>query len=474
MKILDLLEVNMSPSALKDFMSSSFAQELTIGFEFELIVPGLEDFGGHNSGEDLTKDEPFPITPDWKKKAYEWLIGGRDHSTTIWINKQLNNLETTFINWKISTIYDYIMSPRGVSKVKQEISKLSNTKDPTKILAHYNAVDNVYNDAVKKVKEEFNTSPNIFKKFLRIMKITNMGDFCNNAALKYPYQYKYKHTMLVKDLTKDFAKYTTFKVDYSKIYHDLTREPNLWIFEPDNSVLDPTRNGAGIELVSPPMKFQPGLAALDKVWDWTKQATITTNETTGMHVGISIPGHELTKIDYVKLILFLGDNHILKTFNRVDNEYALSMLEHMKTQTRYNYDINHLLHTIKKGINKLAKNAAFQHMTKSDEKYVTVNIKGNYIEFRAAGGDYLSQKNLIMNTIARYIKALSIASDTKSEKDEYAKKLYKMISGNMVGQHDPINTFVKYAAGQLTKNQVKSILKNLRRASWARKTNESE
>jgi hypothetical protein len=389
------------------------------------------------------------------------MMNGPHHSTKIWINKQLIRLQNDFANWIIENISGYTSSPSGVKKVKQAIAKIGRITDPIQILDHYNAQDNIYHESLIMVHEEFANSPSAFKKFLKSIKVTTMKDYCTHASLKFPYKLKYKHTLSLKNLDSDFAQYTGFNTNYSQSYHDLDRKPGLWIFEPDNSVEDDTRAGAGIELVSPPMEFQSGMESLDTVWNWAKGTNITTNNTTGMHVGISIPNHELANIDYVKLVLFLGDNHILKTFNRVDNEYALSILEHLKTQAMYT-DIN-LLDTVKAGINRLAKNVVFQNLAKPNNKYITVNIKNNYIEFRAAGGDYLSQKNLIMNTIARYIKAMAIAVDPEAEKEEYSKKLYGLLSANANDEYDDdqINVFVRYAAGELTKKQVKSILKDV-------------
>mgnify|MGYP003344215961 CR=1 FL=1 len=41
-------------------------------------------------------------------------------------------------------------------------------------------------------------------------------------------------------------------------------------------------------------------------------------------MNVSVPGYSLEKLDYVKLALLLGDNHILKTFDRMNYNYCRS------------------------------------------------------------------------------------------------------------------------------------------------------
>ena len=211
------------------------------------------------------------------------------------------------------------------------------------------------------------------------------------------------------------------------------------------------------------MPLNNGIVALDTVWNWTKSIGAFTNNTTGFHMNVSIPYSTFEDMDYLKLILFLGDQHILKTFGRESNDYAVSMMAVLTTQAKSlkNRDKNFVktLTTLRSGIDKLAKKPFTTTLTSALDRYVTVNIKDEYIEFRAAGGDYLEKKDEVLVTLARYIKAMSIASDPEAEKQEYAKKLYKFMSAFMNGQKDKLDIFVKYAAGEVNQQQLKLYFK---------------
>jgi hypothetical protein len=464
MKIQELLnEVNMSPTTLKNFIDSPFTENIKIGFEFEIIVPGLEDINDHNSGNDMTKNENFPNTDDWKEKAYNWLKGGTNHSSLSWIKKQLDNFEDQFNLWQKTEASDYMADSKTVNKIKREILKLRGKNTSKEIIDNdiINGNSEFYKNTYTKIEQLYVSSKLTFKDFLNYKGIDTYMDFCIFQALKYPYLIKYKHSLTLPNLTKNFKQYTDYHAVFSKGYHIAKREPHLWIFEPDGSVMDLNKKGAGIELVSPPMYLKQGLQALDKVYSWAKENNITTNNTTGMHVGISLPNHKKTEIDYLKLILFLGDRHILNTFNRNNNTFCNAITDKLDTKFKYLGDMDKLLEIIKNGVNKIAKNSYINNLVDTDDRCVTVNIKPNYIEFRSAGGNYLENKDLVMNTIARYIKAISIASDLESEKNEYIKKLYKFLQPNLIGNSDSTDIFVKYAAGLISKKQMKQILKNL-------------
>jgi hypothetical protein len=98
--------------------------------------------------------------------------------------------------------------------------------------------------------------------------------------------------------------------------------------------------------------------------------------------------------------------------------------------------------------------------TSGQGKFVTINDRGNYIEFRSAGGsNYFSDINLVQNTLLRYAYSMSIASDLKAERQEYAKKLYKFLSPAIKSNPDAMQYFVQYTTGQLTRPELKNFVK---------------
>lgn len=464
MLISDLFEVNMSPGVLRGYLSTEFAQSCIVGFEFELVVPGLEDIAGHNSGNDLSKNQAFPTGEDWKAQAFAWLVGGSKPSALKWINTQLNKFEKEFHEWQFVEFKDYLQRLPGKKAIKAIVTKLraaSGGDTPELITSSIQAGDNYYTAAVTEVKAKYFAKNANMAKFIQILPIATMQDFCDEMALLYPYKHQYKAKTTIKKVADNFAQVTKLKVASSKTYHNLDREPGLWIFEPDTSIKDPSIQGAGVELVSPPMPLAQGLTALDTVWSWCQSKLVTTNESTGMHINVSIPNHATANIDYIKLILFLGDEYVLKTFGREANEYTQALVKVMKKNLNGRIDIDSFMETIKRGINKIAQSVFRKNLVYTSDRYVTVNIKENYIEFRSAGGNYLTKKDLIVNTLARYIRALSLAVDPNAETEEYGKKLYKLTRSVIIDDPNSINDiFVKFAAGQISQQRMKLALTN--------------
>jgi hypothetical protein len=71
--------------------------------------------------------------------------------------------------------------------------------------------------------------------------------------------------------------------------------------------------------------------------------------------------------------------------------------------------------------------------------------------------------DFLENTLLRYVQALAIAGDPTAYRDEYAKKLYKLISPE---GDDTLNLFSKFATGEIDQEKLKT--------EWARKTLEKD
>jgi putative chitinase len=98
---------------------------------------------------------------------------------------------------------------------------------------------------------------------------------------------------------------------------------------------------------------------------------------------------------------------------------------------------------------------------RSTEKYTSINVKNGYIEFRSPGGDWLNDNfKEIDNTLRRFTVALSAAVDPKAYREEYLKKLYKLL--DVSGEKDPLSYFAKFAAGELPRAALKSFVRQAR------------
>jgi len=250
-------------------------------------------------------------------------------------------------------------------------------------------------------------------------------------------------------------------VKVSSGYHSATRKPGLWIVEPDSSLDPDDEEDCGLEIVSPPMPLKQALEKLEEVTDWANgDGNAYTNQSTGLHMGVSIPYKE-GRVDYLKLILFLGDEYVLKQFGRESNTYTKAAMKDIRSRASSERNIASVMELLRNNLLELAE----RELVKStgEGKYTSAHKQGKYIEFRSAGGDWLAEGDAepgkLENTMMRYAYAMYLAGRPDLERKEYAKKLYKLI--NPQGD-DALNLFTQFATGEIDKEQLKK--------QWAEKT----
>ena len=262
-------------------------------------------------------------------------------------------------------------------------------------------------------------------------------------------------------------------VKYKKGYHGVKRGTGYFILEPDSSIGYNNKededtmgdNEIGLELVSPPMPFAQTLEYLDKVFSWANSYGCRADSTTGFHMGISIPNQNKNNVDYLKFILFLGDEYVLNEFGRGDNEYAQALSSILVGNL--SYDFKRTLAKVRAGMNSKAARTLTKNLGSSHNgKYVSVNIKPNYIEVRSAGGeDYIKNVDKIKLTLMRYVRAMALAADPEAEKNEYAKKFYKFLnrSSHFPREENAImQLFVQYSTGQMSAEELTQKILTIR------------
>jgi len=275
------------------------------------------------------------------------------------------------------------------------------------------------------------------------------------------------------------------KVRISAGYHSAKRDDTTWILEPDGS-LNPNDSSTevGIELVSPPMPIPMAVEYLSKVLNWAKENNAYTNKSTGLHMGASLPTKKLPgvitvdnedgkqDIDYLKLVMFLGDVYVLEQFGRRAAYYASSTFD--KLAKRANKDnpesAKRLFDDLREGMNKFA--AEFMENYNTGEKYQSVHNMKKYVEFRSIGGDYLKSgaddedfKKSVENLesiMLRYGRAMQIAGNPEEEKKNYGKKLYKFLVdlNKQFVTKDPrhekmMEMFAQYSSGAVSPEEFK-------------------
>jgi hypothetical protein len=241
-------------------------------------------------------------------------------------------------------------------------------------------------------------------------------------------------------------------------YHGATRTATRWIFEPDSS-LEADDGDMPVEIISPPMPLKECLSKIELFFQWAAEEDSYTNNSTGFHVGVSLP-HVDGRIDYVKLALFLGDKHVLETFDRMGNYYCKSAFDKIRDGVN-SEKIPDAYEVMRKGLIELASKTLKQQG--GHGKYTSINLKNDYVEFRSMGDEYHNKVPEILNTVKRYAYAMYIASRPDLHREEYAKKLYKMLSKS--GEADAIALFSQLASGALSKDELrqKLVTRNVKR-----------
>ena len=258
------------------------------------------------------------------------------------------------------------------------------------------------------------------------------------------------------DVAAEFGQAISRPWNASDNYHGGKREPGKYVIEPDGSLEpdDPSSEG-GLEFVSPPLPVDEMLSDLRKVIAWAKQRGCYTNESTGLHMNVSVPNFSREKLDFVKLALFIGDEYILKQFDRIGNTYAKSAISLIKSAATPE-KVQQVMARMKQDLDTAASKIIHSGAT---SKYTSINTKDGYIEFRSPGGDWLNvNMDQLETTLLRFVVGMDIALDENKHKQEYVKKFYKMIAPS----DDSTNTlqyFARYSAGELPKSALASFLR---------------
>ena len=468
-----LNEVNMSPGALKSFAASPVAQEMFMGFEAEMLISDLEQTDATAWEPDYSQDIPFPFDNNWYKVAADWLMSGDNPNTPQLVKRKLDDLQQGLMDFIEDKMQNYLASYAGRVALRRIIAKDRGADaDEATVNRDIDTQNEYFDHAVDKIREHYYGATNYMPEFLDDKRIHTMKDFCQVYNMSWPhYDKSYEGDLTFEDLESNFVDYTGYSATVSREYHGAKRGANVWIFEPDTSIDAEGDNAAGVELVSPPMPLADGLEALDRFWGWADQIGAYTNDSCGFHVGVSIKGKNKYDLDIVKLVLFLGDEYVLQRYKRLFNDYTVSSLRTIRNgldQSWQNkqYDLDQAIGIVKKGVNKLAQSVMIQGMASTQKKHVSVNVREKYVEFRSAGGNYIERRDEIQNTILRYVRAMAIAADPEAEKQEYAKKLYKLFDrAKTPNENDTMNYFSQYIAGKITKSELKSRLYKVRKVT---------
>ena len=255
---------------------------------------------------------------------------------------------------------------------------------------------------------------------------------------------------------------------------------HTWVITNDSSIKPNEDSGedAGLEIITPAMEYLDGIEHITNVFDYLKSKDAYVNDSTGLHINVSLDNIDHSMLNYPKLVVMLGDKTILDQYNRTFNEYAISSLDSLSNMMNANVgfprdkptkvkEIADMMGKLRGSFNN-AVASSFENVDFG--KFSSVGIKEGYIEFRAAGGEnYLDSIDDIINMINRFIIAYIVACDPEAYKNEYGKKLYRLITDVAKGQasSNSMALFAKFGAGIITKDELISRVTAIRAEKMA-------
>ena len=460
----DLFEINMSPGNLDKLASQIDARA---GMEFEMIVPGVK--GDDPEMEpDYNSDERCRSIDD----AVNFFLDG-DYNGRREVQRLREKMENDFQEWLTERI-DRDWDSDGEDFVRDWVAE---NVDDSEWLDNVND-DLNQEEAFEEFVGDVHTDPNndYHQSALDEYREENYGNYDESdwldaedldrmSAIENAYEISWPHWTYDNDgenvdidqVADEFGTAIKRPVNASQRYHGARREAGHYVVEPDGSLDPDDSDDVGLEFVSPPLPLEEMFSDLDKVKAWADKTGCYTNKSTGLHINVSVPEFSVDNLDYIKLALLMGDKYVLEQFDRLGNTYAKSAMDKIIDRVRQRpEDAEMLLVKMKEGLGKLATKVIHSGAT---DKYTSINTKTGYVEFRSPGGDWLGDKffNQIKPTLTRFVVALDAAMDPQKYRDEYLKKLYKLLQPK--SKDDTLSYFAKYAAGEMPKAALKSFIK---------------
>lgn len=234
-------------------------------------------------------------------------------------------------------------------------------------------------------------------------------------------------TIQRKKLARDLERYLPVPLIVLDDYHDKAKDFNYWYLEPDRSItVDDEKTDIGAELVTPAFESVDFALEQLKMLLNVIEKIGYTNDSTALHVNISFT--EKKDINPLKLVLLLGESYVAKIFGREVNKYAQQQLVAVLDKLAKDKKAFERIQQAKETNDFKTMELIFDAIV-TNHKYRSVHFKRDYLEFRIIGGkDYHKKYEDIKSSIARFLYAMTAASDKEMGKRSYLKKLAKLIS----------------------------------------------
>lgn len=479
-------EIQMSPTRLKT--AASQIEAATTGLEFEMYFPGedrevkVEDtetgdienilryFSSSNSERALSR-----LETELQESLTEYTV---NHFDAYWDDRSYD------------IIFNYVvdnMSDDDIRQVldldeDQEITDdhredAARTIDETSVDPYYSIRDSEMEDYV---------SNNVVteSEWLDAANLNMMSDVARLYRVSMPTSDEDTGELtgeVLERISKQLEPWIQMPVKYSTKYHGVPRvsvdappENRYWIIEPDSSLTKPRRPGDyGIEIISPPISVEEMVEKISSVKKFMQQNGAYTSKgegkdldgSTGLHMNVGLRGIAADNIDYVKLVLLLGDDYVLDQFERSTSRYSVPALSTIKGEITAD-DAAKYLEQIRSGmqsqalsaLNKMAKFRAGSHHFSA---HFIQNADRFYVEFRSPGGNWDEKTaDELSAFLRRFVITLDAASRPEAFKKEYLSKLNRLLTSRLPKSSlDTIQYFSRFSAKELPKQALKSFVK---------------
>ncbi len=456
------------------------------GIEFEMYVPNVGSEEDELDPEpDYDQDESFPSGARWDREVINFFRGGDTPNSTGLIQRKIDELNENFYIWLEDDFDSWMDSDEGQLAQREAVENYIDPNDFNSEEELARAAQDYMEQNADDIRDElrnlyFEDNDAHFERYLDEEGIGSMSDFANEYGLDWPY-WNYpesnRGSIDIETVAMDFADAMGMPAKASG-YHGGSRLPGRWNVETDSSLDSPDDSSdGGLEFISPPMPIDEMIAKFDAVMKWANRVGAYTNKTTGLHMNVSIPNYDRSKIDFIKLAVFLGDEYVANQFNRLGTFYAKNVTELIRARKTENPGaVEELFRQMRSGMNTMASRMV---MAPTGNKYLSIHPKEGWIEFRSPGGDYITEyennRDKIVNTLLRMVVAMDIAMDPEKEKEEYARKLNRLFKPTKVvggrgerqrieepltgNEEDTIKYFAQFSAGTLPRSALKSFIK---------------
>jgi len=479
----NIFEINMSPTGLKSLAADIDARA---GMEFEMIVPNVDNEEGELE-PDYDMDERASDFDDIRNFFNDGAYNSRREVNDL--IEELSNEYMEFVDEKMMDAWDRdgydffkewvrnnvsddeLATELGIDTEAEDYNGIPNSEFEKFVEKHWEEQDGNYDSALDEYRSDY-MGDYTEGDFLRYKGYRYMSDIENNFGISWPHYTTVEGETDISEVAQNFSHAIGRPTKASSNYHSgsvqrPSKSQQHYVVEPDGSLDGDESGDTGLEFVSPPLPLSELLSDLQKVKKFADTYNCYTNDSTGLHINISVPNYSLEKLDFVKLALLMGDEHVLDKFGRATNTYAKSAMKIVRDRVANQpEDAGQLLAQMKGTMAEMATKIIHSGNT---SKYTSINTKDGYIEFRSPGGDWLNENfDKIESTLLRFTVALDAAIDPQKYRAEYLKKLYMLLAPKSAG--DTMGIFAKYAAGEMPKGALKSFIRQAQLERQAKKT----